>query len=105
MVRGSGRIGVVDGMKGAPKHESLKSLCAAAAASGSVTLLHIVGVTPEARTLEEAFGPKKPVDEFIVTAEDLLKTRNSMCTYKGDEIDFVALGCPQYTINRDSQRP
>jgi predicted aconitase len=93
------RIGVVDGMKGAPRHESLKSLCAAAAASGSVTLLHIVGVTPEARTLEEAFGPKKPVDEFVVTAEDLLKTRNDMCTYKGDEIDFIALGCPQYTIN------
>ena len=22
-----------------------------------------------------------------------------MCTYKGDEIDFVALGCPEYTIN------
>ncbi len=22
-----------------------------------------------------------------------------MCTYKGDKIDFVALGCPHYTIN------
>jgi hypothetical protein len=94
------KIGVVDGMKGSPHHESLKSLCAASAASGSVTLLHIVGVTPEARTLEEAFGPMKPVKEFTVTAEDLWDTRESMCMYKGDEVDFVALGCPQYTINK-----
>jgi predicted aconitase len=93
------RIGVVDGMKGAPQHESLKSLCAAAAASGSVTLLHIVGVTPEARTLKEAFGPNKPAEEFTITEEDLQATRHSMCNNKGDEVDFVALGCPQYTIN------
>lgn len=93
------RIGVVKGMKGKPKHEDLKSLCAAAAASGSVTLLHIVGVTPEARTLEEAFGPKKPIDEFSVTADDLMNTRDSLRTYKGEEIDFIALGCPQYSIN------
>lgn len=93
------RIGVVSGMKGAPKHEDLKSLCAAAAASGSVTLLHIVGVTPEARTLAEAFGPKTPIDEFTVTADDLSQTRKDMCTAKGDKVDFVALGCPHYTIN------
>ncbi len=93
------RIGVVSGMMGAPKHEDLKSLCAAAAASGSVTLLHIVGVTPEARTLAEAFGPKKPIDEFTVTADDLSQTRQDMCTAKGDRVDLVALGCPHYTIN------
>ncbi len=93
------RIGVVQGMKGSPQHEDLKSLCAAAAASGSVTLLHIVGVTPEARTLEEAFGPNKPVEEYAVSLKDLTETRYDLCTNKDDTVDFVALGCPHYSIN------
>jgi len=37
------KIGIVNGMNGSVKNENLKALCAAAAASGSVTLLHIVG--------------------------------------------------------------
>lgn len=93
------RIGVVDGMKGNPRNEDLKSLCAAAAASGSVTLLHIVGITPEARSLEEAFGGNKSLEEFNVTLNDLQTTRDAMCTTKDDKVDFVALGCPHYTIN------
>lgn len=97
------RIGVVDGMKGNPRSEDLKSLCAAAAASGSVTLLHIVGVTPEARSLEEALGGNKPAEEFEVTLNDLKKTRDAMCTNKDDTVDFVALGCPHYTINEIEQ--
>ena len=97
------RIGVVEGMKGDPRHEDLKSLCAAAAASGSVTLLHIVGVTPEARNLQEAFGGNKPLEESEVTLKDLQDTRDAMCTTKDDKVDFVALGCPHYTINEIKQ--
>lgn len=93
------RIGVVDGMQGNPKNGDLKSLCAAAAASGSVTLLHIVGVTPEARSLSEAVGGNKPTEAFEITLNDLKNTRESMCTVKGDAVDFVALGCPHYSID------
>ena len=93
------RIGVVEGMRGTPQSEDLKALCAAAAASGSVTLLHIVGVTPEAPTVEEAFGKNVPEQEFAVTEEDLQETRRSMCSNTADRVDFVALGCPHYTIN------
>ncbi len=93
------KIGVVDGMLGSVKNEDLKSLCAAAAASGSVTLLHIIGVTPEARTMDEAFGSNKPMEEIIITEEDLLETRSEMCTVKEGKVDFVTLGCPHYTIN------
>ena len=93
------RIGVVTGMQGTPTHENLKTLCAAGAASGSIALLHIVGITPEARTVEEAFGPKTPTAVYTITEKDLLDTRNDMNTHKGDNIDLIALGCPQYTIN------
>lgn len=93
------RIGVVVGMLGTPDTEELKALCAAAAASGSVALLHIVGITPEARTLEEAFGGNHPEETITFTKKDLLETRERMNTYKGKNVDIVALGCPHYTIN------
>lgn len=93
------RIGVVAGMLGTPDTEELKALCAAAAASGSVALLHIVGITPEARTLEEAFGGNRPQETIAFTEKDLLETREKMNTHKGKNVDIVALGCPHYTIN------
>lgn len=93
------RIGVVNGMTGAPETEDLKSLCAAAAASGSVALLHIVGITPEARTLEEAFQGEEPQEIITLTEADLIETREKMNTHKGKNVDIVALGCPHYTIN------
>ncbi len=93
------RIGVINGMQGAPVTENLKSLCAAAAATGSVALLHIVGVTPEARTLEDAFGGREPAETICVGETELLTVRNKMNTHKGDRVDVVALGCPHYTIN------
>ncbi len=93
------RIGVVDGVKGSPVTENMKSLCAAAAASGSVALLHVIGVTPEAPTLEAAFGGNEPKQVVELTEKDLLDTRAQMNTHKGRDVDVVALGCPHYTIN------
>ncbi len=93
------RIGVVTGMQGTPTHENLKTLCAAGAAQGSMALLHIVGITPEARTQEEAFGPNKPTETIDIGEAELMETRAAMNTHKGSDIDLIALGCPQYTIN------
>lgn len=93
------RIGVVDGMKGSPNSEDLKNFCGAAAAAGSVALMHIVGVTPEAPGREAAFGGNKPEEIIEVTEEDIRNTRKAMCSNTTDKVDFVALGCPHYTIN------
>ncbi len=93
------RIGVVDGMEGSPGTDDMKSLCAAAAAAGSVALLHIVGVTPEAASLEEAFGGNHPQEVMEVSEQTLAETRANMCNCEDEDIDFVALGCPHYTIN------
>lgn len=93
------RIGVIDGMKGSPSPDDMKSLCSSAAASGSVALLHIVGVTPEAPTLEEAFGGSEAKETFDITEETLRETRESMCNCDDENVDFVALGCPHYSIN------
>ncbi len=93
------RIGVIEGMQGSPSSEDLKNFCGAAAAAGSVALMHIVGVTPEADSIDEAFSGNIPAEVIEVTEEHIRATRESMCNNTTERIDFVALGCPHYTIN------
>lgn len=93
------RIGVVDGMCGSPSSEDLKNFCGAAAAAGSVALMHIVGVTPEAGTTDEAFGGNTSSEIIEITEEQIKATRAAMCSNTTEKVDFVALGCPHYTIN------
>lgn len=56
------RIPVIDGLEAVPAEDQLKALGAAAASSGAVALFHIVGVTPEAPTLEAAFQGRAPLE-------------------------------------------
>ena len=53
-------IPVIDGMTVRPEEDQLKAFGAAAASSGGVAMFHMVGVTPEAPTLDKAFHGKKP---------------------------------------------
>ena len=93
------RIGVVDGMKGSPNSEDLKNFCGAAAAAGSVAPhAHSRRYTRSAER-EAAFGGNEPEETIDVTEEDIRNTRKAMCSNTTDKVDFVALGCPHYTIN------
>ena len=40
-------------------NEILKQFSATAASSGGIALFHMIGVTPEAQTKEQAFGGKE----------------------------------------------
>ncbi len=82
-----------------PSQDEAKQLCAALATSGGVTMCHIVGVTPEAPTLQDAFQGKVP-DAFDVFDDATLEqTYSSLRTHSGDKIDSVILGCPHASIN------
>jgi predicted aconitase len=54
-----------------PIADELKHLGAALASYGSMGMFHMVGVTPEAPTLEAALGGNRPVDEIVVDAAAL----------------------------------
>ena len=54
------RIPVIDGLAAQLSEDQLKALSAAASSSGAVALLHLVGVTPEAPTLEAALQCRAP---------------------------------------------
>ncbi|OGO18556.1 MAG: hypothetical protein A2Z15_08920, partial [Chloroflexi bacterium RBG_16_50_11] len=53
-------VPVINGVLKAPNIARLKHHGAAAASSGGVEMYHVVGFTPEAATLKQAFGRNKP---------------------------------------------
>jgi predicted aconitase len=92
------RIPVISGLEVQPGEDQLKALGAAAASSGTVALFHIVGVTPEAPTLETALQGRQPVCTVPVTMEDLRAARRELSTADGYQLDMVVLGSPHFSL-------
>jgi predicted aconitase len=59
-------VPVFAGLRRTPIADELKHLGAALASYGSMGMFHMVGVTPEAPTLEAALGGNRPVDEIVI---------------------------------------
>jgi len=79
----------------------LKHFGAAAASSGGVEMYHIVGLTPEAPTVEAAFGRNKPVATFRYGPAERKRIYQSLNSTANDtQVDFVMLGCPHYSIEQ-----
>jgi predicted aconitase len=78
--------------------EAFKYLTAPMATSGSVALCHIVGTSPEAQTLEQAFGPKKPQETISVGAKEMKEMWRKLNTTDSDDVDLVCIGCPHLSI-------
>ena len=76
----------------------MKALGAAAASSGAVALCHIVGVTPEAPSLEAAFQGRRPAQTLDITMDDLRQARRELTHWEDGQLDLVALGCPHFSL-------
>lgn len=95
------RVPVMKNVRRVPQLHHLKHCGAAGASSGGVELYHIVGITPEARTLEEAFGPRKPIGTLkFGKAEQREAYEKLNCSAKDRKLDFVMLGCPHYSLQQ-----
>lgn len=92
------RIPVIDGVCVQPSEDALKAFAAAVASSGRVALFHIVGVTPEAATLEDAFQGRAPAQTIDVTMADLRAARAELTTADGRQLDMVILGSPHFSL-------
>lgn len=80
--------------------EAHRNLCAELNTSGAYGMYHIVGVTPEAPSLEAAFGGKAPERVVKITEEDLKRVLAEEITDPGNrKIDFALFGCPHSSIN------
>ncbi|MBN2015168.1 MAG: aconitase X catalytic domain-containing protein [Candidatus Altiarchaeota archaeon] len=88
----SGGVPFFRGVK-KPSTDRLKALGAAMAASGSVALFHVDGVTPEAQKKNMLSENAK-----VLVIDDLSGGYDALNS-QGEVIDFVALGCPHASID------
>ena len=89
-------VPVIEGIASAPGSDELKHFGAAMASYGSVPLFHIVGVTPEAPTLEAVCDPAA-LEAEAVTAADF---ESFFARYggKGEKVDVVVFSAPQLSL-------
>lgn len=88
------KIPVLNGIKSNPNLIKLKHCCAAAASSGGVEMYHIAGKTPEARTLAEALGNRKPVEIFEYGEKERKEIFKHLNSASSENVDLAILGCP-----------
>ena len=94
-------VPVLGNVRQVPSLTRLKHFGASASSSGGVEMYHIAGVTPEARTREEAFGARKPRATFKYgAAERKLAYERVNSTARDRQVDYVMLGCPHYSIEQ-----
>jgi predicted aconitase len=92
------KIPVIDGITVKPDEDQLKAFCAAAASSGGVALFHMIGITPEAPTLQEAFHGRTPVGGMAVTIDLLRESRRTLTHADSDKLHMVVLGSPHFSL-------
>ena len=96
-----GRIPYLRGLKRRPTLEELKVLSAAGAASGSIDLFHVEGVTPEATA---GLVSLDRIGERIVLDRAMLEdVRQSLNTGRFEDLDLVTFGCPHASLNEVSE--
>lgn len=83
---------------GHPTATQLVKMNGALNTGGQVRMYHIPGVTPEASTLEDAFGGFKPKEEITITRNDLRNVYELLQVSDNSQVDYIYLGCPFYNI-------
>jgi hypothetical protein len=81
-----------------PTVEQAKQLGTAINVSGAVSLFHIPGVTPEAPTLEAAFGGNTVRETYVFDDAAKKKVYDFINHDAEGKVDVVCLGCPHATL-------
>lgn len=97
------KIPVILGLPRTVSEDALKALGAAAASSGAVALFHAVGITPEAPTLEAAFGSNPIKERVEVTLRELNDARAELSSADDSQLDAVVLGSPHFSLREALQ--
>jgi len=92
------KVPVLAGIPKAVSTDQLKNMGAAAAASGSLALYHILDVTPESENLGRILQKENGKETLELGLRELKETKDEMCTTRAGDVDFIAVGCPHYSI-------
>jgi len=83
--------------------DDLKGFGAATASSGATALFHIVGITPEAPTLEACLKKDTAIQTITVNPDSLKKSEGLLCTAENEQLDWVGFGCPHFSYAEFTQ--
>lgn len=82
-----------------PTSEEAKQLGAAINVPGGAAMFHIVGATPEAPTLEKAFGGNEPRGKYLFNPSVKKRVYERVNHQPDGKVDMVFLGCPHATLH------
>lgn len=92
------RIPVVVGLEGAaPSMDDLKAFGAAFATVSSAPMFHILGVTPEAVSLEDIVAENR--ESIVVSAGDVGAAWGELNGAFGERVDLVSFGSPHFSFS------
>ncbi len=76
------------------------ALSSAGAASGAIVMYHVLGQTPEAKTLDEALGGRN--EKYVITFgnDERKKAYEKLNCAHDEHVEYVVLGCPHYPPER-----
>jgi predicted aconitase len=90
-------VPVFTGVRRAPRADELKHLGAALASYGSMAMFHMVGVTPEAPSLEAALDGNVPVDEIVID-DAAIERVYAGYDLKDRRCDLIVFSGPQLSL-------
>lgn len=91
-------IPVISGNFACPNLIEAKQLFASIATTSGAVMCHIIGVTPEARTLSMATGGKPIEGHFVVDQKEYDESMSRLTADISGPVDLVSLGCPHYSL-------
>ncbi|WP_312422113.1 aconitase X catalytic domain-containing protein [Anaerospora hongkongensis] len=95
------KVPVFDGIRHIPRRDDLKQFGAATASSGGVEMYHIPGITADAKTVQEAFGGKKPLYTLQYGAAERRAAYEQLNMLGSNrDVDFVMFGCPHNSLEQ-----
>ena len=90
-------VPVISGVASPPNSDELKHFGAALASFGSTAMFHMPGVTPEAATLNEAFGDKSPPVATQIGPGEFTSFFERYAAL-GEKVDVVVFAAPQLSL-------
>jgi predicted aconitase len=89
---------VIVGLPKTLSQDQIRFLISPMPTAGAISLCHIVGVTPEAPSIEVALGGKKPEDKISVGVKELRTSFDKLTTIQEGDADLVVFGCPHCSV-------